>query len=405
MPKTLRLILGDQLNLQHSWLKSVQPDMAYVLMELKAEQEYVKHHIQKILGFFAAMRNFAHQLEKRGHQVFYLKLDDRNNRQSIAANLQYLLKQHNVTHFEYQLPDEYRLDKSLREFCAGLSISNRAVDSEHFLTTREELAKFFGNRKSYLMEIFYRHMRQRYSILMKGDKPIGGRWNYDAENRKRYDYKLPLKNHLAFDHDVTDLKTMIDQMGIAYFGSVDQSHFEWPLSENEAKKTLSYFCDNLLAFFGTYEDAMLAEHISLFHSRLSFALNTKMISPMQVVQSVLSAWEQNKEGISLQQVEGFVRQIIGWREFMRGVYWAKMPGFAELNFFDHKRPLPGWFWTGETKMNCLSKCLSQSLNHAWAHHIQRLMVIGNFGLLMQAHPDEVDEWYLGVVRGDSDWPT
>jgi len=403
MPKTLRLILGDQLNLQHSWFKSIDTETLYVLMEVKEEQTYVKHHIQKILGFFAAMRNFAHQLEKRGHQVFYLKLDDNSNRQSIAGNLQYLLQQHNITHFEYQLPDEYRLDKNLREFCAGLSISHAAVDSEHFLTGREELATFFGNKKSYLMETFYRHMRQRYSVLMEGDKPIGGRWNFDIENRHRYDHKVPLKNHLAFDHDVADLKTMIDQMGIAYFGSVDQSHLEWPLSENEAKKTLFYFCENLLPYFGTYEDAMLAEHSSLFHSRLSFALNTKMISPVLVMRTALSAWEQNKEKTSLQQVEGFVRQVIGWREFMRGVYWAKMPGFAKLNFFDHSRSLPGWFWTGETKMNCLSKCIGQSLNQAWAHHIQRLMVIGNFALLMQANPDQVDEWYLGVYIDAIEW--
>ncbi|MGN6180309.1 MAG: cryptochrome/photolyase family protein [Mucilaginibacter sp.] len=403
MPQTLRLILGDQLNLQHSWFKDINPEVLYVIMEIKQEQEYVKHHIQKILGFFAAMRNFAHQLSRQGHKVIYIKLDDKDNLQNFAANLNHLISVNKIIHFECQLPDEYRLDKLLKEFCNGLDITSNFIDSEHFITNREELATFFAGRKSYLMETFYRHMRIRHSILMDGNKPVGGQWNYDAANRSKYDGKVPLKNRLAFDHNLSELKTMIDGAGIEYFGEVDAAHFEWPLSAKEAQRTLDYFCDELLPYFGTYEDAMLQEHISLFHSRLSFALNVKMISPMHVVRSVLATWARKREGIGLTQVEGFVRQIIGWREFMRGVYWAKMPEFAELNFFDHGRKLPGWFWTGETKMNCLSKCISQSLNYAWAHHIQRLMVIGNFALLTQTHPDEVDTWYLGVYIDAIEW--
>lgn len=401
--KTLRLVLGDQLNAGHSWFKAVNPEVLYVLMEIRQEQEYVKHHIQKILGFFAAMRNFAYQLERRGHRVIYIKLDDEQNLQNFAGNLSYLIAVHKITHFEYQLPDEFRLDQLLKSFCADLKITSNYADSEHFLTSREELANFFGERKSYLMETFYRHMRTSHAILMDSGKPAGGKWNYDAENRSRYDGKIPLKKHLAFDHDLSKLKTMIDLAGIEYFGKADAAHFEWPLSAKEAQSLLDYFCAELLPFFGTYEDAMLQEHISLFHSRLSFALNVKMIGPMHVVKGVLAAWEQRKESIGLQQVEGFIRQVIGWREFMRGVYWAKMPEFAGLNFFNHQRKLPGWFWTGETKMNCLSKCIGQSLNHAWAHHIQRLMVIGNFALLIQADPDEVDAWYLGVYIDAIEW--
>ena len=403
MPKTLRLILGDQLNSNHSWYKQKNENVTYLLMEVMQEQEYVKHHVQKILAFFAAMRNFAHQLTKGGHQVIFIKLDDPDNAQSFDKNLQRLISLHNFERFEYQLPDEYRLDQQLQNFCKQLSIETGVAESEHFLTTRYEVRDFFGGRKSYLMENFYRHMRTRLGILMKGKDPIGDKWNFDHENRKKYDNKVPLKEPIRFNHNVTALKEMIDKMGVKYFGNVDAANFEWPLSADESIRSLAFFCENLLPHFGTYEDAMLQEHASLFHSRISFAQNSKMISPTEIVTAVLAQWQNNQATISLAQVEGFIRQVIGWREFMRGVYWAQMPGYASLNFFNHKSKLPHWFWDGNTKMNCLNKCIGQSLDNAYAHHIQRLMVIGNFALLSGFHPDEVDQWYLGVYIDAIEW--
>lgn len=192
-------------------------------------------------------------------------------------------------------------------------------------------------------------------------------------------------------------------MGVKYFGSVDEKNLPWPLSYNEALRSIQYFCETLLPNFGTYEDAMLKEHATLFHARLSFALNSKMISPFDVVTRVLKHYESNKHSITLTQIEGFIRQIIGWREFMRGVYWAQMPGFAQLNFFSHKGELPHWFWDGNTKMNCLKIAITASLNNAYAHHIQRLMVIGNFALLAGLNPDKVDAWYLGVYIDAIQW--
>jgi deoxyribodipyrimidine photolyase-related protein len=403
MSGTLSLILGDQLNSQHSWYKKIEPDVSYVIMELMQEQRYVEHHIQKILGFFAAMRNFAHLLTKQGHTVIYIKLDDKDNLHNFNQNLNAIIHQHHITRFEYQLPDEYRLDQQLSTFCNGLSITTATADTEHFLTTRFEVKEFFGERKSYLMENFYRKMRARLNILMDGDQPIGKRWNFDAENRKKYDNKVPLPNAAMFDHDVSTLKAMVDTMQVKYFGQVDVAHFPWPLARKEALQALEHFCTHLLPHFGTYEDAMLQEHISLFHSRLSFALNTKMIAPADVISRVMQQYRENGHLISIAQVEGYIRQVIGWREFMRGVYWAKMPGFATLNYFNHRRKLPDWFWSGETKMNCLKKCIGQSLDHAWAHHIQRLMVIGNFALIAGLHPDEIDEWYLGVYIDAIQW--
>ncbi|MCJ8210373.1 cryptochrome/photolyase family protein [Mucilaginibacter sp. RS28] len=403
MAKTLRLILGDQLNLQHRWFARADKDVYYTLLEVKQEQEYVHQHVQKIMAFFAAMRNFAHQLEKAGHQVIYIKLDDDHNTHDFEKNIKRLIKEYHFERFEYQLPDEYRLDEQLRNLCLDLKIEAAAADTEHFYTSRDDLKNFFGDRKSYLMESFYRNMRVKYGIMMNDKDPIGDRWNFDAENRKKYDGKVPLPRPLVHKHNLSELKQMIDQMGVSYFGRVGEKHFEWPLSRKEALESLRYFCKNLLPHFGTYEDAMLQNHASLFHSRLSFALNTKMISPREVVSAVLAAWDQDREHISIAQVEGYVRQVIGWREFMRGVYWAQMPGYAELNYFNHKTKLPGWYWTGETKMNCLNKCINQSLDLAWAHHIQRLMVIGNFSMLMGAHPDEVDAWYLGVYIDAIQW--
>ncbi|QJD94890.1 cryptochrome/photolyase family protein [Mucilaginibacter robiniae] len=403
MTKTLRLILGDQLNSNHSWYKQIDTNITYIMLEVMQEQAYVMHHVQKILAFFGAMRNFAYQLQKKGHQVIYIKLDDEHNQQDFEKNLQRIIEQQQITRFEYQLPDEYRLDEQLKSICQKLAIETAYADTEHFLTERFDVKNFFGDKKRYLMENFYRYMREKLHILMQGDEPVGDRWNFDADNRKKYDGKVPLEEPIQYHHDVSELKALVDQMGVKYFGNVDAANLEWPLSRQEALKSLDYFCEHLLPHFGTYEDAMLQDHISLFHSRMSFAQNSKLISPAEVVSRVLIYYNQHQDEISLAQVEGYIRQVVGWREFMRGVYWAQMPGYEEKNFFNHQTPLPHWFWDGKTRMNCLNKCIGQSLNHAWAHHIQRLMVIGNFALLAGLHPDEVDAWYLGVYVDAIQW--
>ncbi|GAB2705041.1 cryptochrome/photolyase family protein [Mucilaginibacter koreensis] len=403
MPNTLRLILGDQLNSQHHWYQKVNPEITYVMMEVMQEQQYVFHHVQKILAFFGAMRNFAHQLKKAGHQVVYINLDTPENTQDIEHNLKRLIEQHHIENFEYQLPDEYRLDEQLKLIGKGLGIETSVADTEHFLTQRDDVRNFFGGKKNYLMESFYRYMREQTGVLMHGDKPIGQRWNFDADNRKKYDGAVPLIPPISYNHDVSALKEMIDRMGVRYFGKVDEKSLEWPLSRKEALSSLDYFCEHLLPHFGTYEDAMLQQHISLYHSRMSFALNSKQIAPREIINKVVQHWQQHQQAISLAQVEGYVRQVMGWREFMRGVYWAQMPELEQKNYFNHQNKAPHWYWDGQTKMNCMAKCIGQSLEHAWAHHIQRLMVIGNFSLIAGLHPDEVDEWYLGVYVDAIQW--
>lgn len=404
MPKTLRLILGDQLNAQHSWFQETDDSVLYVLMEMRQETDYVAHHIQKVVAFFAAMRAFAEARQAEGHRVRYLRLDDPANEQSLAGNLARLIEAEGIGHFEYQYPDEYRLDEQLSEICQGLDISWRAVDTEHFLTGRMQLAEMFRGKKTYLMERFYRQIRKQYGIMMADEEqPVTGQWNYDADNRNRYDGKVPVPAPRRFDRDVTDLVDMIRAADVQTIGEIDPQQFIWPVTREEALEVLEFFVESCLPHFGTYQDAMAADHWSLFHARISFPLNAKILHPREVVQRAVEAWEARPDEIDIAQIEGFVRQIIGWREYMRGVYWAHMPDYAEKNYFGHDRPLPSWFWTGDTKMNCLHHAIRNSLEHGYAHHIQRLMVTGNFALLAGIDPDEVDRWYLGIYLDAIEW--
>lgn len=403
MHKILRLVLGDQLNSNHSWFQEKNDAVTYVLMEVKSETDYVNHHIQKVAGIFAAMRNFASELTAKNHHVLYIKINDENNLHSFEKNIKQLIKLYQFSCFEYQLPDEYRVDQHLQELCKTITIPSTAYDTEHFLSERKELATFFDNKKGYLMESFYRMMRKKHHVLMEGDKPLTGKWNYDSENRK----KLP-KNHVPvqpyiFNNNVSEIVENINVSGITTIGTIDSKNFIWPTTRKQAFELLDFFTTSCLCYFGDYQDAMSPTLWSIYHSRLSFALNIKLISPLEVINKAVEAWELNPEKIKYNQLEGFVRQIIGWREYMRGIYWAKMPEYATMNYFNHENTIPEWFWTGKTKMNCLKDTINQSLNYAYAHHIQRLMVTGNFALLAGIHPDEVDEWYLGIYIDAFEW--
>lgn len=403
MKKTLRLILGDQLNGQHSWFQKVDENIIYVLFEMRQETDYVAHHIQKVVAFFASMENFAKQLKKQSHQVVYWKLDDEKNTQSLVENLKIIIDENKIEHFEYQLPDEYRLDEQLKVFCEATKITSQVFDSEHFMSTRFELRDFFDGKKTYLMESFYRSMRRKYDLMMDGNQPVTGKWNYDKENRK----KLP-KDHvpiepLVFEKDVSEVYQRIIDADVKTIGNIDVQNFIWATNREESLQVLDFFIEKCLPFFGTYQDAMTPHYWSLYHSRISFSMNVKMLSPLEVVTAAITHWEKNKDQITIAQIEGFVRQIIGWREYMRGVYWAKMPEFAELNYLEHNNKLPSYFWTGKTKMHCVRHSVQQSLDYAYAHHIQRLMVTGNFALLAGISPDELDEWYLGIYIDAIEW--
>lgn len=398
-----RLILGDQLNERHSWFKSVNQRTYYVMMEIRDETDSIRQHIQKLAAFFSAMRSFASRLRQKGHQVIYLTLDDPKNRQSFIDNLKQLTKQYHFTTLDYQEPDHHQLRQQFRQLSATLCIPCQACGSEHFLTDYETFTSLFKNNKTFLMEKFYRHYRKELAILMDHDQPLGGQWNYDQANRQAYDHRHPVPQPFRLQNQVDDVIAMINRLGIRTMGTAPKGGLDFPINRQQALKLLSHFIRKGLHYFGTYQDAMVSDDPYLFHSRLSFAVNSKIIHPQEVITKVLAAWQANRHTISLAQVEGFVRQVVGWREYMRHVYTALMPSLQESNFFNHQRALPGYYWTGQTNMYCMRQAIGQSLRLAYAHHIQRLMITGNFALLTGVAPAAIDEWYLGIYADALDW--
>ena len=398
---TVRLILGDQLNPLHSWFGVVREDVVYTLMEVRQETDYVHHHAQKIIAIFAAMRDFARALRAAGHKVDYLAIDDAANTHAIPANITLLMARHGALRFEYQAPDEARLDRQLADYGATLASAGMA-DSEHFLTARDEAQRIFAGRKQWLMEYFYRQMRIIHKVLVEKDnKPAGGQWNFDADNRKAWRGEPPEPLDTRLQHDHSALWQTIVAAGVDSFGRPDAARIVWPLNRSEALAHLDAFIAHGLPHFGDYQDAMSSKATRLFHSMLSFALNTKMLHPREVIMDAQDAWRAGHA--PLHAVEGFIRQILGWREYVRGVYWANMPGYGAHNVFGHTLALPSWFWDGKTRMNCLRHAIGQSLDDAHAHHIQRLMVIGNFALLAGLDPHQVHLWYLGVYIDAFEW--
>ncbi|NNE05793.1 MAG: cryptochrome/photolyase family protein [Xanthomonadales bacterium] len=399
----LRLVLGDQLNLDHSWFDSENDDVLYVLAELHQEAAYVRHHVQKVAAFFLAMESFASTLEEQGHKVLYLDLDDSAAFDDLEALVVELARESGASRFEYQRPDEFRLVKQLEGICDALEIETACCDSEHFLLPFDEIDKQFEKGTAHRMEAFYRRMRRKLDILVDSEgEPEGGEWNYDEKNRKKLPQDQSLPSQELFGNDTSEVLKRIRRHEVETIGNDGDGKTDWPVNREQSLSLLTHFLEHGLPLFGPYQDAMTTRGWALFHSRLSFSMNTKMLSPAEVVSAVLDAWKDN-DSVSLPSVEGFVRQIIGWREYMRGMYWANMPGYASHNELGHDSDLPGWYWSGDTRMACVAHAIGQSLDHAYAHHIQRLMVTGNFALLAGVDPDQVDQWYLGIYADAIEW--
>ncbi|MDN3651466.1 cryptochrome/photolyase family protein [Thalassotalea ponticola] len=403
----LRLILGDQLNANHSWYKHCDPQTLYVIAELRQETDYVCHHIQKLCAFFAAMNAFANSLQQAGHSVLYLTLDDTAQYPDLPSLINALLSRYQCKVFEYQQPDELRLLAQLSSFKLVNSVVRQQVSTEHFLLDDSDLTRYFKAETRHRLESFYRNMRKRFNILMDNGQPTGGTWNYDQNNRQTFkanDIKA-IPQPLLFANPVNDIIERIDRHQVASIGQI-QGQLLWPINQQQSNQLLAYFCSHCLPRFGTFQDAMTSKsphQWSLYHSRLSFALNCKMLHPMQVIEAAISAHRSNPEAISLAQIEGFVRQILGWREFIRGIYWANGDSYKLSNTLFATRDLPAWFWTGKTHMQCMRHAINQSLEFAYAHHIQRLMITGNFALLTGIHPDLVEAWYLGIYIDAIEW--
>ena len=405
--KQLKLILGDQLNPLHSWFQQVDENVIYVIAELKQEADYTKHHVKKITAFFAAMASFADYLKAQGHQVCYLTLDESKKYNDLPDLLIKLSEQYGCSAVHYQQPDEYRLRDQLQNMSSRVSFTLLEEDSEHFLLPFEQLREHFTAKKHVRMETFYRFMRKRFDILMEAGKPQGGAWNYDANNRKSFnatDLKQ-IPKPLLFNNPAQEYLTRIQAHKVNTIGNAS-THVDYPINREQSLQLLHYFCEHQLPNFGNFQDAMTVNSPyswSLYHSRLSFSLNCKMINPMEVVQAALAAFTHSRGVITLPQIEGFIRQIIGWREYVRGMYWINMPDYSSQNVLSADINLPKYFWNAQTKMQCLKSAISQSLEHAYAHHIQRLMITGNFALLAGIAPEQVDEWYLGIYIDAIEW--
>lgn len=413
--REVRLILGDQLNPAHSWFKEADSaHVLYIFFEMRQETDYVVHHRQKILAFFAAMRAFADALSSR-HDVLYMRLDSEENQHDLQANILRILKHVDARKFSYQEPDEFRLDAQLSNLKLDINVAVACVSSEHFFTQRDDLTRYFptlnpratgaslAENQTLLMETFYRQIRKETGYLIVEGKPEGGKWNFDQDNRKKLPDKQELSPPLLFANNVQDIEDMLSKAEIKTLGTADSTALLWPINRRQSRQLLQHFVDKALPYFGLYQDAMSERCWSLFHSRLSFSLNTKMLHPREVIEAAISAYRERPQDISIAQIEGFTRQILGWREYIRMIYWQFMPDYKNLNYFHHHRNLPSFFWTGQTKMRCLQHSIQQSLDYAYAHHIQRLMVTGNFALLAGIDPDQVDAWYLGIYIDAIEW--
>jgi deoxyribodipyrimidine photolyase-related protein len=395
----LALVLGDQLSFDLAALQALDPARDVVLLaEVAEEAAYVPHHPQKIALIFSAMRHFAEALRARGWQVIYTRLDDADNSGSLVAELQRWAAKLGAAEVHVTECGEWRLEQVLRD--SGLPLTWHA--DRRFLCGRAEFAAWAKGKKQLRMEYFYREMRRKSGLLLNGDgTPVGGAWNFDAENRKALPKSVKAPLTARFPHDVIT-REVLDLVAARFphhYGSL--AGFDYPVTHAEAEALWQHFLDFALPAFGDFQDAMATGEPYLFHARISAALNIGLLDLRQLCADVEAAYWSGR--VALNAAEGFIRQLIGWREYVRGIYWLHMPEYAQRNAFGNTRALPEFYWTGQTRMKCMSQAIGQTLEHAYAHHIQRLMVTGNFALLAGIAPQQVCDWYLAVYMDAFDW--
>lgn len=400
--KNLRLILGDQLSFSISSLKDCDKSNDVVLLcEVSDETNYVKHHKKKIAFLFSAMRHFHQQLVNDGFKVKYVKLDDPENSGSFYGEVKRAIAEFAIEKIVVTEPGEYRLAEEFKKWSFDLGLPVEVLEDDRFLCSADQFKQWATGRKQLRMEYFYREMRQQYSILMDGDQPVGGKWNYDADNRKppKSGLQIPASYVATPDAITKDVLELVATNFKDHFG--DLQPFYFAVTREQALQVLAKFINERLSNFGDYQDAMIQNEPWMFHSHISFYLNCGLLLPMECVRAAEQAYYNNQA--PLNAVEGFIRQIIGWREYVRGIYWLTMPNYAEQNFLQASRKLPSLYWGAKTPMNCLSQCVSETKQNAYAHHIQRLMVLGNFALLAGVDPQEVNEWFLIVYADAYEW--
>ncbi len=399
---TLRFVLGDQLSTGLASLRDADPARDVVLMaEVHDECTYVPHHKRKIALVLSAMRHFAADLRAAGFTVDYQALDSSGGPASLRAALLAAVARHRPEKVVVVEPGEYRLRAEMMEWSDAAQVPVEVLSDDRFFWSTSRFDAWAEGRRQLRMEDFYRVMRRETGLLMDGSGPVSGVWNLDRENRKRLPKGTEIPPRLSFTPDAItqDVLALVEGQFANHFGRLDG--FDMPVTADEAEAAFAYFLTHHLPHFGDYQDAMAAGAPYLFHSVISPALNLGLLDPRDLCRRAEQCWAEG--AAPLNAVEGFIRQILGWREFVRGVYWLRMPDYAQTNFFDAARPLPGFYWTGETDMRCMAEAIGQTRDLAYAHHIQRLMVTGNFALLAGLAPDEVCAWYLVVYADAYEW--
>jgi deoxyribodipyrimidine photolyase-related protein len=396
------MVLGDQLSRGLSSLSDLDPAHDVVLMaEVRDECTYVRHHKQKIVLVLSAMRHFAAALRAEGVRVAYVTLDDPANTQSLRGEFLRAVARFAPAEAVVTEAAEFRLTEDMRHWheLAGIAVDIR--DDLRFLCRRQEFFTWARGKSQLRMEFFYRDMRRRTGLLMEGDAPTGGKWNYDPENRKALPNKtaVPQAPRFAPDAVTQEVMALVGREFGDHFGALDG--FAWPVTADDAQAALRAFIRQRLPFFGDWQDAMKSGEWSLFHALISTSLNAGLLDPREICDAAAAAYA--KGHVPLNAAEGFIRQIIGWREFIRGIYWLHMPGYGARNALGANRALPAFYWSGATRMNCLHQVITDTAANAYAHHIQRLMITGNFALLAGLHPDAVDEWYMIVYADAYEW--
>jgi deoxyribodipyrimidine photolyase-related protein len=400
-PKSLVLILGDQLDLNGAALRAfnVKTD-EIVMIESIPEAQYVWSHKAKIALFLSAMRHFAIKLKELNYPLTYIQ----SSPLSIVETLKEKIIQEQITNLICVEPGEWRLKQQIEELARELSITLEMREDDHFYCSHPEFIAWTAGKKELRLEYFYRLMRKTHNILVDSEgNPEGGQWNFDKDNRKPYSKKGPgiIEAPILFEPDTVTKEVLkfVSKTYSSHPGALED--FRWPVTRVQALEALDYFVEFRLRNFGVFEDAMWTDTPFGWHSILSSSLNLKLLNPREVIAAVLQAWK--KHSLDLSTVEGFIRQILGWREFVRGMYYLDMPKMAQDNYYDHQSPLPKWYWTGQTNMACMKDAIGQTLQYGYAHHIQRLMVTGNFALLAEILPSEVCDWYLAIYVDAIEW--
>ena len=399
----LILILGDQLSHEISSLHGISKNDHIFMCEVGEEAEYAPHHKKKIAYIFSAMRHFAKELLEMGYKVIYKTLDDKDNKGSFDLEIKEQIDKLKPSKLIITESGEYRVNQKFEAWKKQFNLEIEVRPDTRFLANHHDFKKYAQGKKVLRMEFFYREMRKKYGILLdsKGN-PEGGKWNYDAENRKFPKGKLTFPKRVIHSHDsiTKEVLDLVSKKFSKSFGSLE--HFNLAVTRNGAMEDLNHFIDKILPYFGEYQDAMITDEAYLYHSNISTYINSGLLYPLEAIKLAEKAYYDGKA--PLNAVEGFIRQILGWREYIRGIYWLFMPKYKELNFFEAKRKLPWFYWDhNKTDMNCMKQAIKQTYEHAYSHHIQRLMVTGNFALIAGIDPKEVCDWYLGVYSDAYEW--